>query len=154
MRRPSQRTYKKLLPWLVVPLAIGLFGFRRKYLTTTKANSFDFLNNTEYAPLQKFIIAQSKVESANYSSDLFKRSNNAFGMKNATQRGQLGYSVAGTDYRYYNSLSESINDFVLWLNYTNFPIVTDVNSYARALKDRGYFESSQADYIKALNSWL
>lgn len=75
-------------------------------------------------------------------------------MKNAFKRDQLGYPVTGTSYRYYSSLKESIEDFILWLKYTNFPTVTDVNTYVRELKKRNYFESSQTDYIKALNSWL
>ena len=154
-RRPLQRTFKKSLPWLVLLLSSGLFGFRLlRKKTTLKANSFDLINGSKYFVLKPFIIAQSKVESANYSSNLFERSNNAFGMKNANQRSQLGYAVAGDSYRHYDSLEQSIQDFILWLDYTKFPLVNDVNSYARALKDRNYFESSQSDYINALNSWI
>jgi len=104
--------------------------------------------------MRPLIVAQSKVESGNYSSDLFLRANNAFGMKNASRREQLGEKETGTDYRKYSSLSESIQDFILYLNAVKFPTVFDVNSYVRELKKRGYFESSQSDYIKAMNSWM
>jgi len=104
--------------------------------------------------MKSLIVAQSKVESANYSSDLFLRSNNAFGMKNASRREQLGEPESGTDYRKYKNLSESIQDFVLYLKAVNFPTVFDVNTYVRELKKRGYFESSQSDYIKAMESWM
>jgi hypothetical protein len=75
-------------------------------------------------------------------------------MKNAFKRTQLGFPVLDTDFRGYDSLNESIQDFVLWLKFTNFPIVSDVNTYVRRLKERSYFEEDQTDYINALNSWL
>ena len=153
MPKRLQTTSKKLLLWLIPLVSLGLSGFHllRK---VRKPNKFDLLDNTKFSSLKPFVIAQSKVESANYTSDLFKRANNAFGMKNANFRSQLGKSVPGTDYRYYNSLEDSIKDFVLYLDYVNFPIVSDVNSYVRNLKERNYFESDQTDYINALKSWL
>jgi len=76
-------------------------------------------------------------------------------MKNAIIRPQLGKQVSGDPYRHYSSLQQSIEDFLLWLDYNNFPtIVPDAFTYARRLKEKNYFESSQSDYAKALNSWL
>jgi len=76
-------------------------------------------------------------------------------MKNAIVRPQLGKEVPGDPYRHYSSLQQSIEDFLLWLDYNNFPtIVPDAFTYARRLKEKNYFESSQSDYAKALNSWL
>lgn len=109
---------------------------------------------TKYKNLQKLIIAQSKVESANYTSDLYKRSNNAFGMKNAYLRPQIGFKVFNDPYRHYDSLDESIKDFLLYLNYFNFPTSLTASEYVSTLKDFGYFESSESDYLKALKSWL
>lgn len=101
-----------------------------------------------------FIFAQSQLESANFTSNLFRSQNNAFGMKNAFQRNQLGEPKAGTEFRAYSSLDESIKDFILWLDFTSFPVVSDVNTYVRRLKERSYFEEPQSEYITALKTWL
>jgi len=158
MLKRSLTTRKKLLVSLILASGLGLVGYLLTMRKPTKAKAikrpFDFLDNTPYNLMRPLIVAQSKVESGNYSSDLFKRSNNAFGMKNASRRDQLGSPEAGTDYRKYSSLSESIQDFVLYLNAVKFPTVFDVSSYVRELKKRGYFESSQSDYIKAMESWM
>lgn len=104
--------------------------------------------------MSRFIFAQSQVESANFTSNLFKSQNNAFGMKNAKIRFTTGFPVEGTDFAGYTDLNSSIEDFTIWLDYTSFPIVGDVNTYVRRLKERGYFEEDQRDYINAMNSWL
>ena len=159
MLKRSSTTRRKLSLLLVPLLSLGLIGavLRRKKSSPNKlaaVKAFDVLDRTPYNLMKPLIIAQSKVESANYTSDLFLRSNNAFGMKNAVARTQLGKPEPGTDYRKYSSLDESINDFVLYLNAVNFPTVFDVNTYVRELKKRNYFESSQSDYINAMNSWI
>ena len=151
MPKRSSTMDRRLLTWLVPLLTIGLSGYtllRRS--RTSKTTAFDLVNRTKYKQLKPLIIAQSKLESANYTSDLFQRSNNAFGMKNATIRKQLGFSVPGDPYRHYSSLG-----FLLWLDYNNFPtIVPDAFTYARRLKELNYYESPQVDYARALNSWL
>lgn len=144
------------LTWLLPPLILGLSGFILLKKRKLKIDSdFSYIENTEYSGLKNLIIAQSKVESAGYTSALFLRSNNAFGMKNASIRDQLGYMVIGDPYRHYSSLSESIKDFVLWLRFVGFPAKNQtVEEYAGNLKRLNYYESPKGDYIKALKSWL
>lgn len=141
--------------WFLVLSTIGLSGFLLLRKRSTRANSFDILDQSRYKDLKKYIIAQSKVESANYTSDLFKRSNNAFGMKNATSRYQLGFQVPSDQYRHYNSLLDSIQDFEFYLDYVGFPSsVPGIEAYAGNLKRLNYFESDLEDYTRALKSWL
>lgn len=156
LRKRSLITHQNALIWLLPLSIIGLGGFfllkKRNRLIET---DFDYIDNTEYSGLKNLIIAQSKVESAGYTSALFLRSNNAFGMKNANVRNQLGWLVVGDPYRHYESLSESIKDFVLWLRFVGFPSSRQsVEQYAGNLKRLGYYEASQIDYVKALKSWL
>lgn len=59
------------------------------------------------------ILCQAKIESAQYSSDLFKRNNNLFGMKNSTSRvTTVGQGRAG--YKWYPTWKESVTDYALW----------------------------------------
>jgi uncharacterized FlgJ-related protein len=147
--------HQKSLIYLLPLLTIGLSGwvlFRRK---KSLSNSFDYLNKSRYSGLKKYIIAQSKLESANYKSALFLRSNNPFGMKNASKRVQLGYPVPGDPYRHYNNLLEAIQDFELYLDYVRFPeVVNSPEMYAGNLKRLNYFESDLKDYVTGLKSWL
>lgn len=148
---------QKRLTWLLPLLTLGLSGaiLLRRRPGSSRTAAFNLIDQTKWKPIKKYIIAQSKVESANYTSDLFNRSNNAFGMKNAKSRDQLGFSVPGDQYRNYSSLNESVEDFIYYLNYVKFPsMVYSPEEYARKLKDLGYYESNQVDYANALKSWL
>lgn len=76
-------------------------------------------------------------------------------MKNAGRREQLGRAVRGTDFRYYDSLEESVKDFVLYLDYTNFPsYVPGPVEFVQELKDREYFEESFEYYFNLFKSVL
>lgn len=142
--------------WLVLLSTIGLSGFlllKRK--SKNSISSFDYWDFSPYKELKKYILAQARVESANFTSPLYKRSFNAFGMKNATIRYQLGFNVPGDPYRHYTSLLESIQDFEAYLKSQGYPvIVPDVEAYAGNLKRLGYFEAPLGDYVTALKSWL
>lgn len=61
----------------------------------------------------KVILCQAKIESSNYTSPLYKKNSNLFGMKTATQRVSTpGIGRAG--YKSYNHWTESVTDYVLW----------------------------------------
>lgn len=163
MQKLSPNTLKRLSALSIMLLSLGLIGFlltRRKKTNQVKPDTStgdifqDTLKNTPYNLMANLIKAQSQVESANFKSDLYNRANNAFGMKNAERRPQLGFQVKGTDYRYYDNLRESIDDLVLWMKFTKFPTALTVESYVRELVKRGYFESKPEDYIKAMKSWM
>lgn len=66
------------------------------------------------AKYPKIILAQAKLESDNFKSDLFKRNNNLFGMKvpnsrvNVTVGGRAGYAS-------YYTWRESVIDYLFWV---------------------------------------
>jgi len=115
------------------------------------------LRHSDYETLTPYVIAQAQLESANFTSDLFKRSNNMFGMKNATSRNQLGHisAMPGDDYRVYDSPRQSIEDFLLYLYAVGFPNSVESSfDYANSLKARDYYGISSQEYTVGLNSWL
>ena len=59
------------------------------------------------------IIAQAKIESANFSSPIFKEGNNLFGMKEAKSRLNLANGTL-RNHAYYNSWKESLQDRALY----------------------------------------
>lgn len=113
------------------------------------------LNLGRYKKLSSFVEAQAKHETGNFSSEVFKRANNAFGMKNASVRDQLGKEVENDVYRHYKSLTESIKDLALWMDFTNFPDQVDsLETYVDELKKRKYFEDTTSNYLNGMKRFL
>ena len=112
----------------------------------------------------KLIVAQARFESADYTSNVFKKNNNTsgvkfIGQKNATQ-GTL--SPEGNYYAKYNTIQDSLNDKIVRLYNIRMRGVTpeqlknakDAAEFARLLKQRGYYGSSEAEYAAGLKSKL
>lgn len=91
-------------------------------------------------PHAKIIMAQAKLESNNYKSELYKSNYNLFGMKVATQR----VSNTNSDrngYQSYCNWRESVMDYVLW-QFTN---------KLDRLSDKEYFEYLSKRYAEDPN---
>lgn len=64
-------------------------------------------------PHKEVVLMQAKIESANYSSGIFKRNNNLFGMK--VPRSRVTVAEAGRNgYAEYQTWKESVNDYAFW----------------------------------------
>lgn len=113
-----------------------------------------YVRLSKYRKLAPYLEAQARHETNNYRSEVYRRANNLFGMKDAYKRPRLGVDVAGDPYRHYKSDSESIRDMLLWLSYNKAPVsFPDSNSYAVFLKNKGYFEDSLKNYQKGMLVW-
>ena len=112
----------------------------------------------------KLIAAQARFESADYTSNVFKKNNNTSGIKFIGQpnavRGTL--SPEGDYYAHFNTIQDGINDKIVRLyNITMRGVSpkqlkdsTDATQFANLLKQRGYYGSSAADYAAGLKSKL
>lgn len=109
---------------------------------------------SKYRKLTRYIVAQAKHETGNYTSLLYKKANSLFGIK--TFKGATAYpSKEGGYYRVYPNLSESARDLIAWYDRNKMPTeVKDVNEFAGALKIRGYFTDKLDNYIGGLNRFL
>ena len=61
----------------------------------------------------KIIFAQGKHESNAYTSPLYKRANNLFGMKISTQRATCGFEESG-EYQKYSNWKLSVTDYIIY----------------------------------------
>jgi uncharacterized FlgJ-related protein len=107
------------------------------------------------------MFAQAKHESANFTSNLYKLTNNCFGMTHPVKRPAVGYEskhFEGGNSRplqAYRNDTESFVDLMLWMDYTKFPeTVANAEQYVSEMKKRGYFTASEASYLKAFKKWL
>jgi flagellum-specific peptidoglycan hydrolase FlgJ len=121
----------------------------------------------------KLIVAQARLESANYSSNVFKQNNNLFGMKYvgqplatkgtpAPQSERSSTDKITNYYAKYNTPEDSVRDVVERLYSKTIGGVTQMQlqnamtpeDFAEYLKKRGYFGVSASQYAKGLKSRL
>lgn len=128
---------------------LGLAIARKKEGAFSKSNLGDY---AQYAP---WIEAMAKHETGNFKSRIFRELNNAFGMKNAVRRPQLGRQAAGEEFRRYKDIDESVRDLIVYLDFVRFPKNLDtIDMFVRNLKKRKYFEDSYFNYLNGVKSWL
>lgn len=132
---------------------VGLFLFLKKSEknANNKPKTSTKILRSKYRKLRKFIEAQARHETGNYTSRAYKENNNLFGMKHASKRKQLGADTGDT-YRMYQDPSESIEDLILYFDAVDFPTdIETLQEYAEELKIRNYYEDSTYNYFRGLN---
>jgi len=97
------------------------------------------------------IIAQALHESGNYKSSLAVKYNNLFGMKQPLQRDTKSIGATPNGYASFNSIEDSVDDLLLWLNAREMPEpMVNVKDYAAFIKSKGYYEDSFTNYNAAM----
>jgi len=162
MRLPGSNTWVRYLqrPAILVTLFVMLlliFIFRRRMISLLANNIFNNLTAAGFKnSMAGFVVAQTAHETAGYTSNIFKKNNNLFGMKYAGQ-----YNAAGekNGYAYYNNYTQSIYDFIQWvqrrrayLNINTFDLIT-LKQYTDWLKLNDYYEDSSTNYYNGCLRW-
>lgn len=77
-------------------------------------------------------------------------------MKNAYHRKQLGTQVIGTDFRKYNSIGESIRDYLMRLEQMDMPTnFTNESQFVEYLGRNNYFgKESINSYLGKIRKWI
>ena len=97
----------------------------------------------------KVVLAQAKLESGNYTSNVFVTKHNLFGMKIARQRPTLAKG-SGNGYALYNNWKESVLDYA-FMQASYYRHCSTQDAYLEALQ-RNYCENSS--YIKHIKEFL
>lgn len=99
-----------------------------------------------YADLTNFVFAQWQFESANFTSSLYIRANNASGMRIANQRKQKRTGETN-GYAEYKDWQQCAEDLVLWFDARRMPTMFgSLQNYVSACKQRSYFEADENKY--------
>lgn len=116
---------------------------------------------SKYRALSRYIIAQAKAETGDFTSRFYIQFHNMFGMKTALKRRQLGResgeheSDGGTSIRAYRTDVQSLRDLFLYFDYVKFPrYVSSVDQYVNELKKRGYFSTTYENYLALVKSHM
>ena len=107
----------------------------------------------------KLLLAQMLVETAGFTHRVATEANNYGGIKYSPKFNKDSgiKSPEGDNYARYNSIDEFIKDYLRIVSRggNNAPIKADtIAEYARRLKANKYYTAPEADYLKALKSWL
>lgn len=122
----------------------------------------------------KLVVAQARLESADYSSGVFKKNNNLFGMKYAGQPLASKGSAApaseracnlqcnGDFYSYYSSPAKSVEDLLTrnykitrgGVSFNDLATASTPEDFASKLKARKYYGVTAEHYARGLKSKL
>lgn len=97
----------------------------------------------------KIVLAVSAHESAVWTSDLWRRANNGFGMRPPRIRANsMDFETSG-NYAGYNSGWRSVKDFFLWLDYNEFDYKNKtLKDLVKFQKSKGYFGDTELNYYQ------
>jgi flagellum-specific peptidoglycan hydrolase FlgJ len=114
---------------------------------------------SKYRALLPYMVAQSKHESANYTSKVYLTDNNMFGIKwinSPSQKATKGLlSPEGNHYAHFASDTDSLVDLLRIFEVKKFPVsVESADQYAKELQSRGYFTDGLANYTNGLKRFL
>ena len=127
-----------------------------KYLIDKEMAEYliQYLSDAGFDPsLAKMIVAQSRHETGNYSSNLFKTYNNPWGMMHPLKRQTASAGANPSGFATYENLDDAARDYVYYLQalgYNNSYL--DVRSFVSELKKKGYFEDNLTSYMSSVNS--
>jgi len=101
-----------------------------------------------------WLLAIAAHETGNFTSAVFRNNNNLFGMRHPTIR-QTTSQGDRNGYAWYNSIEDSVRDYLLWLQSQNAPEgFSDISELISFMKERSYFEASYSSYNNAVSNHL
>lgn len=148
---------------LGLPIALLLFLFLMRNRKTVVKNPHPFLKtaltqvlaSSPYSGYVEYWLAVSKMETGNWTSELFKMYYNPWGMKMPKVRPTTATAQTPKGWAIYSNLYEASKDILLWMEYGKFPKhITSLESFINALKTKGYFEEPINKYLNLVNVWI
>lgn len=108
--------------------------------------------------MQRNILAQSKLESGDYTNRLARNHNNVFSMRHPGKRptlslGPYARAEKKNGYASFHSVDSSVVDFMMYMRYCHIPDTT-VEGYVKILKRKGYFQDNEMKYLEGMKEWL
>jgi len=154
--------------YLGLPIALLLFlvlrVFKAKTKTVNPANlptTFEqevnqAFSNTEFYHLRKFWLAVSKMETGGYSSSLYLKYNNPWGMKFPTsRRNKVSGQTGSAPWAVYANTFDAAQDIILWMRARRFnPAQSSLEDFIAEMKRVGYFEEPYEQYLNLVKAWM
>ena len=164
----KQGSYMKLGGWLIIGLIIlfiaGWLSGTNKYIINHFVNKTEVVDTVvvEGTPFSEdafiellkevnvkypyIVLAQAKIESGNYTSEIFKGNHNLFGMKQARKRTTTAIGTKN-GHAYYTSWISSVYDYAMYQNNVMCDVQSEDGYYAK-LGESYATDSTYATVIK------
>jgi hypothetical protein len=150
---------------LLLVLVILIFLFSKKTslvsgVPSQIASAFNVLQNSEYKDLTYYASAISKMETAKWNmqkSIALRNGYNLFGMSVAKVRPTTNLGqAAGSQFAGYSGYPSSVQDFLLYLRYFNYPKkFNSLEDFVKYMGTVGYYgEETPASYYGKVVAWL
>lgn len=165
MRKLYRRSASGRSTW--APLLIGLvsawFLFRRSQTTSTtpRQTILNTLISLGVSPrTAEYWVAVSDHETGKWSSDLYTKYHNLFGMKQPLKRATLSKGPTkitenGNPFASFDSDSDSVKDLVLYMKEFHYPMdFSSVDALISFMKSKGYFSDTVERYLKSVKARL
>ena len=162
----AQKYFRGLL---ILSLLFLSFRILKKKRTKVANVPSDFLNalwktlkGTAYQNRLDNWAALAKMETAGFSSNIYKRYNNPWGMRRSVQRKNKQSGSVQTSngvFATYNSLQDAADDILLWMTAQNFPVDSDtetpsLSTFVANVGARGYYGSEPTNsYLQKVIAW-
>lgn len=113
------------------------------------------LNELVRASQVPFIVSVSAFETGGFRSPVLCENRNLFGMKLPIKRPTTAIGDLNRDgYAEYNTFEDSVTDFYLWQEYTNFPpYIFSLRQFVKNMAERNYFEAEFSVYLRGVSFW-
>lgn len=90
----------------------------------------------------------SRVETGDYSSNLYKTYNNLFGMKQPEVRETTSTGPSPSGFASFNTREASIQDLIMYMEYFSYPKdFATLSAQIKYMKTKGYFEEDMNTYL-------
>jgi len=110
------------------------------------------LDNDYPIETAKYAVAVSAFETGNWTSKIYHKNHNLFGMKLPKQRKTTAIGENYGHARYKNN-EQSINDFVYYLEQLYYPrYFNDLFHFVATMQGKGYFTASLSSYYTGVQS--
>lgn len=149
---------------LVLLFVVGLLLLSRRFLNGTPQKIIvSTLEGAGYSSdFAKWWVAISDHETGKWTSDLYKKYNNLFGMTQPKVRDttSIGPVVANdrgtkTEFASFRNIDDSVKDLLLYLKEWNYPkTFSSVDDLVSFMKSKGYFTDSVANYSNSVKARL
>lgn len=142
--------------WLIGSLSLLWLFLSGKSSSGPSATIQSILTQNGYSDrMARWWTAVSNLETAAWTSKLFKDYNNLFGMKQPLTRFSYsrGPSLSPAGYATFDSQADSVRDLVAYMKEFNYPKdFSSIDDQVAFMKSKGYFEDPQ--YLQKVKSRL
>ena len=96
----------------------------------------------------------SKMETAAFTSNLYKTYHNLFGMKNPVKRDTTSIGESPSGFAVYKTPLESVKDLILYMQEWRYPKdFASLEDQLLFMKQKGYYEESFEKYFSLVKAW-